>query len=349
MIRRINSSEWLKRYNNMVLAEQKEYRKKVNEWLENESSLLIAHVDDDLARFMNAEQCSAGWNDATCEAFNNAARLSTALYGTFECNWLPEGIYTKSAHRVIRWLVGTLNQVVETGAQEGGLKPESEQKQPSVTPEKSAQGKPAPNRINPKTSPLPNSEGAGAGVRPVRPKHIDQYVHLLPEKTQEHAAEVKPLLTQLDEARENMRLLMEDKKASPADRERWAKLATKIDTRVRNIYKELDREWDKLVESGRVTVDDLGNARVLEAPKEKTENIQNDQEPEKQELTKEEKARVKVLRGFLKDTRRGNGRTRDEHIRKWKETYKEMVDLAGPDSVTDKVREAAQHYGIEIG
>ena len=145
-----------------------------------------------------------------------------------------------------------------------------------------------------------------------------------------------------------MRRMMEDKKSSPSAREKLAKQATKIDTRVRNIYKELDREWEILVSSGKVTVDELGQAHIVETPTSTGSPTKTVETPAKPALTKEQKEKVKALRGFLKDTRRGNGRTRAEHVRKWKATYDELIKLAGPDAVTDKVKEAAQHYGIAL-
>ena len=180
-------------------------------------------------------------------------------------------------------------------------------------------------------------------LKPVRPKHIDQYVHLLPKNTQERAAQVKDLLHELDSSREKMRLLMEDETASAADREAWAKKATAIDNKVRKIYDELDSEWDKLVEEGRVVVDDLGNARVVECPEEDTA-----QQPAP-ELTPEQKKKRKDLRKWLCDTRYGNGATREDYVKRWKEKFKEYAAIEGKAAYEDeKILAAAQHYGIEM-
>lgn len=98
---------------------------------------------------------------------------------------------------------------------------------------------------------------------PPRPKHIDQYVHLLPEKTQEKAKQYGPLKREIEAARENMRLLMNDPHSSAADREKWAKLAARNDEKIAKINAELDREWEKVAATGRVVVDDLGMAHLL--------------------------------------------------------------------------------------
>ena len=346
MIRKILSNEYLKRLDNMDADMRDEYLKNVGEWLSCKAPLLIPKIQDPLSAFQNAIQCSAGWNDAECMAWNDGARLLTALIGKAD-TWLPEMLYTKAAKRTIKKMVqclkenvngndnGNDNQQTESaGAETSNLKPETK-------------AQPAPKKhTQQKTSPLPDSEGAGAGLQPVRPKHIDQYVHLLSEDTQRKAEKLKQLYTDLDAARENMRLLMNDAHGSAKDRAAWAGKATRLDNQIRDIYKVVDREWDELVKSGRVVVDDLGNAMVVAS----AENPAGQESPEEKpaELTKEQRERVRTLRHFLKDTRRGNGKTREEHIKKWNAFYKEMVEIAGPDSVTDKVKEAAQHYGIEL-
>ena len=100
-------------------------------------------------------------------------------------------------------------------------------------------------------------------VVPARPKHIDQYVHLLPKATQERAAGYGELMRQFGEARDNMQLLMDDEHASAKSREQWAKQATRIDKKIRAIREELNTEWDKVAASGRVVIDDLGMAHLV--------------------------------------------------------------------------------------
>jgi len=181
---------------------------------------------------------------------------------------------------------------------------------------------------------------AVAGV-PVRPKHIDQYVHLLPKKTQERAEEVRVLLRDLDVARENMRKLMEaGERAEKAAQ--WAKAATRIDERVKGIYRELDEEWEKLVKSGRVVVDIFGNASLNTEATEGTEST---------EPSSEEKAKRRNMRKWLTDTRYGNDteQGKNEHARKWRERFKEYLAIEGDTAYEDKkLIEAANHYGIDI-
>ena len=113
---------------------------------------------------------------------------------------------------------------------------------------------------------------------PVRPKSIHQYVHLLPRGTQERAAQVGDLLRDLDVAREKARVLMEAGEQGPKVAQ-WARAAAKLDEKVKGIYRELDREWARLVEQGRVVVDDLGMAHVLsEEGKVKSEQLSEQRE-----------------------------------------------------------------------
>ena len=222
-------------------------------------------------------------------------------------------------------------------------------KQIANTPEQAAPaGKPQGANLKPGTLNL--EPGA-----PVRPRHIDQYVHLLPKATQERAATVKGLLTELDAARENARKLMEAGEHSDKI-ELWAKKATKLDNAVKAIYRELDTEWAKVVEQGRVVVDDLGNAHVVSSFK---CQVSSDLEPgtlnlepdgNAVELTSEQKQRRRALRKLLTDTRRGNGKTREEHIGKWHNWWTEYISLEPIDAALkdERIIAATKHYGIEL-
>ena len=67
---------------------------------------------------------------------------------------------------------------------------------------------------------------------------------------------------------------------------------------------------------------------------------------EKEEKKKADNARkAALIRKWLIDTR--NAKT-DEQKKKWIAKYKEMVKLAGVDSVTGKVLEVAKYYDINI-
>lgn len=195
-------------------------------------------------------------------------------------------------------------------------------------------------------------------VVPVRPKHIDQYVHLLPKETQERAAGYGELMRQLGEARDNMQLLMDDDHASAKSREQWAKQATKLDKKIRAIRDELDREWEKVAESGRVVIDDLGMAHLV--PTSQCDAAQNEdgtsadgeggeQEPVK--LTSEQKKRRRELRKWLIDLRRGKeGKDREKRIEQWRVNWKEYLTLEPKEKALEdeKILEAAKHFGIDL-
>ena len=191
-----------------------------------------------------------------------------------------------------------------------------------------------------------NAQGTGEVlIVPMRPKHIDQYVYLLPKGTQERAGAVRGLLRELDEAREKMRLLMEDAQAKPDARAAWARKATRIDATLKGIYKELDAEWEKLVKSGRVTVDALGNANVAPSPQ------NGEAQDTVAKLTSEQKARRRELRKWLIDLRRGKeGEAREKRIEQWKMNWKEYLTLEPLESALkdEKVVAAAEHFGVEI-
>ena len=339
MITKITSSEYLKRFDNMDGAEREVYMRRVGEWLQKQAPLLMPKMQDPSAVFLNAVQCSAGWNDAECQAWTEGARLLTAMTGTAD-TWLPDMLYTKAAKRAIKQMVKVLKPAwtpVEkpTGTEAGTVA------EPTGTTQRMVAGaaKEAPFR------PVDSGHQVGEGQTkvkptPVRPKHIDQYVHLLPESTQKKAATVQGLLRDLDVAREKARLLMDDPKANADSRAQWAKTATALDAKVKAIYRELDAEWEKLVAAGRVTVDDFGNAHVIPAA-EATGTMTK---------SNEVKAQIKSLRSWLRDTRgpKDPGEKKDAYVARWKEKYQEMVKLGGKDTVTEAVQNAAKLYGIVI-
>ena len=203
------------------------------------------------------------------------------------------------------------------------------------------------------------SHQPSSAVVPARPKHIDQYVHLLPKATQERAAEYGELMRQLGEARDNMQLLMDDDHASAKSREQWAKQATRIDKKIRAIREELDREWEKVAASGRVVIDDLGMAHLV--PTSQCDATLNEDgtaadgeggEQEPSDLSSEQKKRRRELRKWLIDLRRGKeGKDREKRIELWRVNWKEYLTLEPKEKALgdEKILEAAKHFGIDIG
>lgn len=357
MVQKIQSSEYLKRLDNMAAEEKDAYTSRVGEWLDKQAAVLLPKADEETARFQNVIQCSASWNDEESKAFADGARLLTALAATAD-TWLPDMLYLKSAKRAIHQMAlvlssinngnGTIRKVKENPAEGTAMATDG-------------------------LAPFPKAAGHGdisvthqdaegkAKPEVVRPKHIDQYIHLLPKKTQEKAATVQGLLRELDMARENARRLMDAGEHSDKIAQ-WAKSATNLDNKLKAIYREIDSEWDKLVKEGRVTVDDLGNAHVVEG---KDEEQKSKAEPKakagRPQMTEEEKVMKKaekeaqkaaenqkkaaLLRKWLIDMRNAKG---EEQQKKWVEKYREMVRLGGGQAVTDKVRQAAEYYEIKI-
>lgn len=378
MIRKIQNHEYLKRYDNMSAAECAQYAKRVGEWLETGEQALNAKTADFDASVQNVLQVSAGWNDQECQVFEEGVRLLSALM-FITPTWLPDMLYIKSAKRSVRLMLETLRGVEKYGAAGRPCGQTAEHTTYTVKTSDSARvnagiAKEALLQGAPFQGPADDSVAGGdnkgeskkedvrgktedssatspqtSAITPARPNHIDQYVHLLPQKTQERAAKYGPLMRELDETREKERLLMDDPTASAKDREALAKRITAIDKEIRSIKKELDDEWEKLAKSGRVVVDDLGNARILPPQQgdEQQPAAETSQEPV--ELTSEQKAKRRDLRKWLVDTRRGNGDTREEHVKKWKDNFKEYLTLEGDAAYADeKVKAAAEHYGIDM-
>ena len=196
-----------------------------------------------------------------------------------------------------------------------------------------------------------------------RPKHIDQYIHLLPEDTQKRAAQYGTLMRDLGMARNNLRLLIVDPKATAAERERWAKAAVKIDGRIAALRKELDNEWSRVVATGRVVVDDLGMAHLVDPqtgkvsdPKPKVAIPTDDKKgtkpkrshhkkvvPEKAMTDEEKKRRISYLQKWLRDPR---PEATPEHKKQWGLNIKELIALGG--RVTKSIVKAGEHYGVKM-
>lgn len=353
MVKKITSGEYLKRFDNMTAAERLSYIGRVGDWLSVSGQSLTKKGDSFDAQLQNVLQVSVGWNDAECLAFEDGAVLLSALVGVADTK-LPELLYAISAKRAIKKMFGLLWEIEATNCPVGkadGLELDARQQVDVLNGFSIDNGSAAPDtKAQNVASVTTASDGKAVhsvsrGGVPVRPRHFDQYVHLLPEKSQDRIAKYGPLMRELDDVREKLRLLMNDSTVSAADREALAKRATAIDKELAAIKKEADSGWDNLVKEGRVVVDDLGNARVV------SQDLfpQNEGTKESTELTSEQKQRRAELRKWLTDTRRGNGRSREERVEKWRENFREYFAIEGEAAFKDtKILAAIKHYGIEI-
>lgn len=390
MIKKLTTGEYLKDYRTMTAQEREAYHKRAGEWLRSSGERLLALTDRPMAKAQNLMMMSGRWEKKDCEAAHEGAVLLTALMAVTE-TWLPSQLWVKSAWRAIRQITESLSLTLperegtagattrgagKTSALAQSIADGSVQRPPFPDGRKAgnvkvgtpsgkptgaleAQGKTQGNPATESQGTLsaavstPSLQGrAGEGLLPARPKHIDQYAYLLPKGTQERAGAVRGLLRELDEAREKMRLLMEDVNAKPDARAAWARKATRIDATLRGIYKELDAEWERLVRDGRVGVDALGNAYVVEGGQSNL-NTQSSQSNQSNptELTSEQKARRRELRKWLIDLRRGKeGKAREKRIEQWKMNWKEYLTLEPLEAALkdEKVVAAAAHFGIEI-
>ena len=371
MIKKITVNEYQKRYDNMTGVERQVLTDRVGQWLSRYGKMLLRRAEEPEAQLQNVMQVSGRWNDEECRAWEEGARLLSS-FSNMADTWLPDRLYGKAAYRSIRRMVKCLKTM---GEPDGAMSVAKQGVNPVIKPAGKPTGtvadKPSGKGADKQQQHKHNDKGGGAaapynqepkgaaGAKPAqtggtplkpadgktaiipRPKHIDQYVHILPKKTQERAAKYGDLMRGLEEARENMRRLMTDPQAKNSDREKWAKTATSIDTQIKSIRKELDKEWEKAVKDGRVTVDDLGQAHVLPDA---------DASGTVVELTKEQKAKVRQLRNALRDTRgpKEPGEKHDAYVKKWIEKYREMVSIGGKGTVTEAVVKSAQMYGINL-
>ena len=398
MIRQIQANEYMKRVASMTEAERLDLAKRVGEWLDTSAKLLMSHTNDPLARMQSVMQMGGEWNDAEQEAFMEGARLLTPFM-TIADTWLPTMIYTKAARRcilnmieVLRGNVGKLRIVPQSVPDRvPSPKPEKTQAkdlqtqlspkpalpintttstQPTDKSEKKV-GRPrkmtkeeeqaaiSANLFAPYENKLAN-EATSSPIIP-RPKHIDQYAYLLPERTQIRAAQYGPLMRELERARSNMKLLIDDPHAKPSERERWAKTAVKTDNQIAALRRELDAGWANLVDTGRVVVDDMGMAHIIDpetgliadpkpvvtAPTDDAQEKPKEQPKPKEKpkpLTPEEKAkRISYLQKWLRDPR---ATATEERKKQWEENARELLNLGG--KLSDAMVKAGEHYGAKI-
>ena len=168
-------------------------------------------------------------------------------------------------------------------------------------------------------------------------------------------------MPELEQARSNMKLLIDDPHAKPSERERWAKITVKTDNQIAAIRRELDAGWANLVDTGRVIIDDMGMAHIIDPetgqiadpkpavvlPADDAQEKPKEQPKPKEKpkpLTPEEKAkRISYLQKWLRDPR---ATATEERKKQWEENAHELLHLGG--TLSDAMVKAGEHYGAKI-
>ena len=384
-MRRITVGEWLKRYDNMTEDERLKLAERVGEWLGHQAPILVPKTEKPLAMVQDVMQMSGAWSAEEQEAFMEGVKLMTSFARATD-TWLPEAIYKKSVKRSVLHIIDVLTTfrpklttIPESVVPQQPVPSDAVQPTPEVTPKRKGRGRPPKEKTAKGENPSPSDNNLSQDAKNVtpntklltadlntivpRPKHIDQYIHLLPEDTQKRAAQYGALMNDLGTARTNMRLLLDDPQSTATERERWAKAAVKIDNRIAALRKELDDEWGRVVATGHVVLDDLGMAHLVDPetgkvsdPKPKVTIPTDDKkgakpkrshhkkiEPEKVMTDEEKKKRISYLQKWLRDTR---PEATAERKKQWGLNIKELISLGG--RVTKSIVKAGEHYGVKI-
>ena len=386
MIKRITVGEWLKRYDNMTEDERLMLAERVGEWLEHQAPILTPKTEEPLARLQDVMQMGGAWSKDEQEAFMEGVKLMTSFARATD-TWLPEAIYKKSVKRSVLHIIDVLTTfrpklttILESVVPQKSVPTEAAQPSPEVAPKLRGRGRPPKEKTVKDENPSPSDKIPSQNAKNVaqnakllttdlntivpRPKHIDQYIHLLPEGTQKRAAQYGALMNDLGTARTNMRLLLDDPQSTATERERWAKAAVKIDNRIAALRKELDDEWGRVVATGHVVLDDLGMAHLVDPqtgkvndPKPKVTIPTDDKkgttkpkrshhkksESEKAMTDEEKKKRISYLQKWLRDPR---PEATPERKKQWELNIKELISLGG--RVTKSIVKAGEHYGVKI-
>ena len=359
IIRKIKTSEYLRKYDDLTADERAVYEDRVGRWLKSDGRRLLEITERPMAKAQNIILLGSRWDSADERAFHEGTVLLSALAGRTD-TWLPSALYAKAAYRAVRRMYEALSSELPHREKDGtadGTRADSKNTQVTRGNKEDVTGTRQAKKAEEQTTAQtenPPVEYTKADVI-IRPKHIDQYVRLLPEETKKRASMVKGLLRELDTARENMRLLTSDAHANPDACARWARKATSIDNKLHSIYAELDIEWEKLVKSGGVSIDSLGNVSVANPSKESSgttaaEAVQCDSSDAEYALTSVQKSRRRELRKWLIDIRRGNGHMREKRVRQWEEYWVEYLTLEPLESALkdEKIVAAARHFDINI-
>lgn len=385
MIKRITVGEWLKRYDNMTEDERLKLAERVGEWLERQAPILTPKTEEPLARVQDVMQMSGAWSTEEQEAFMEGVKLMTSFARATD-TWLPEAIYKKSVKRSVLHIIDVLTAfrpkltvVPASVAPQKPVPSDAAQSSPEATPKRRGRGRPPKEKSAKVENPSPSDKILSQDAKNVaqntkllttdlntivpRPKHIDQYIHLLPEDTQKRAAQYGALMNDLGTARTNMRLLLDDPQSTAVERERWAKAAVKIDNRIAALRKKLDDEWGRVVATGHVVLDDLGMAHLVDPqtgkvadPKPKVTIPTDDKkgtkpkrshhkktESEKAMTDEEKKKRISYLQKWLRDPR---PEATAERKKQWGLNIKELIALGG--RVTKSIIKAGEHYGVKM-
>ena len=384
MIHKITGNEYLKRVGAMDANEKRQLADRIGEWLEK-AGVLLPKAGEPLARMQNVIQLGGAWDEPAQQAFNEGALLLSAFMGVTD-TWLPDMLYTKSVKRVIMLMydvlktnVGKITVRPQSAELKKPVPSDADQSTPVEAPKRKGRGRPPKEKPAKDENPSPSDNNLSQNAKNVaqnakllttdlntivpRPKHIDQYIHLLPEDTQKRAAQYGTLMRDLGTARNNLRLLIVDSKSTAVERERWAKAAVKIDGRIAALRKELDDEWSRVVATGHVVVDDLGMAHLIDPktgtvadPKPKVAIPTDDKkgtkpkrshhkkvDPGKTMTDEEKKKRISYLQKWLRDPR---PEATPEHKKQWGLNIKELIALGG--RVTKSIVKAGEHYGVKI-
>ena len=260
-IQKLHGSEYLKAYSNMNIVERAAFHERVKAWMERSVPMLMAKVDDQWSRLQNVIQVSVGWNHAECEAFREGSLLLTALIRDNEvaAQWLPDVLWVDSARSAVRALRRVLSRYTDIPSVAGAGSAQSQSERPTDTG--------AAERQEEQNGGMTERQNAGMQNAAIaRPKHIDQYVHLLPESTQQKAAGLRELHDKLAEARDMLDRMIDDPHAAQQDLASLQKTVVSYEDAITKIYSELDVEWEKAVNNGDIVIDEFGVARKRPTP-----------------------------------------------------------------------------------
>ena len=228
----ITINDYLKPIKMMTEHEKEVYFDRVKRWTEEDYPRLCAVQE--------------AWTASDIKSFDEGCTLISVLQGARQ--WLPSKIYQKDIKRRLTWVRDWLDEINRRyGKVDFTAMPHPSEAMGRAiyVAAKSERSKNYATVVKEQAD-AAVADGKVPATATARPKHLDAYLHLLPVKVQEDAAQLSALYLKLGEFHQMLHKIADDLRANPKDREKYAKAVTKTADTIDAIYAEVEAAWEAL-------------------------------------------------------------------------------------------------------
>lgn len=228
----ITINDYLKPIKMMTEQEKEVYFDRVKRWTEEDYPRLCAVQE--------------AWTASDIKSFDEGCTLISVLQGARQ--WLPSKIYQKDIKRRLTWVRDWLDEINRRyGKVDFAAMPHpNEAVGRAIYVAAKAERSKSYATVVKEQADAAVADGKIPATATARPKHLDAYLHLLPVKVQEDAAQLSALYLKLGEFHQMLHKIADDPRANPKDREKYAKAVTKAADTIDAIYAEVEAAWEAL-------------------------------------------------------------------------------------------------------